>query len=153
MRRAPADVTVRRAALADVFALRHAELRPGLPADAARFPGDDAAGAWHFGAFAATDGAVVGCASFLPAPFRGAAALQLRGMATRHDLVRRGIGGAVLAHAVAEVPRTILWCHARLHAVGFYERMRWTVVSEPFDIPGVGPHVVMRAPDDRPGGV
>jgi GNAT superfamily N-acetyltransferase len=61
--------------------------------------------------------------------------------------VRTGIGRALLRVAERELaaeggPR-LLWCNARLGAVGFYERLGWTVVSDVFDIPTVGPHRIM----------
>ena len=40
-------------------------------------------------------------------------------------------------------PGPLLWCNARTPAVGFYENMRWRVVSAPFEIPTAGPHVKM----------
>jgi len=78
----------------------------------------------------------------------GAPAWQVRGMATRGDLVRRGIGRALLAYTVAALdvedgPR-LLWCTARVEALGFWQREGWTVASDVFDIPDVGPHRVMR---------
>ena len=139
--------TVRRASLAEIFALRHRELRPGLPADAAVFEGDDAATTSHYGAFLVEGGENVGCASLMAAPWQGEPALQLRGMATRADLVRTGIGTALLRFIEDDVPRAggprFLWCNARVAAVAFYARLGWTVVSPRFDIPSVGPHHAM----------
>jgi GNAT superfamily N-acetyltransferase len=140
-------VTLRRAALAEILPLRHRELRPGLPVAAAAFEGDDATATRHFGAFLAETGENVGCLSLMAAPWRGEAALQLRGMATRADLARRGIGSALLRFVEADVRATggprLLWCNARLAAVPFYEGLGWTVASPRFDIPSVGPHHVM----------
>jgi GNAT superfamily N-acetyltransferase len=142
---APA-VSVRRAALAEVIALRHVELRPGLPRAAAEFEGDDEPTTLHFGAFSALGGEAVGCASLVLRPWRGEAAYQLRGMATRADLARRGIGRALLECVEDEVRTTavrVLWCNAREAAVPFYARAGWTVASAVFDIPTVGPHFAM----------
>ncbi|HEV7735097.1 MAG TPA: GNAT family N-acetyltransferase [Candidatus Binatia bacterium] len=132
---------VRRATLDDILALRHAELRPGLPLETARFDGDDEPATVHVAAFDGDD--VVGCASFMQRSFEDAPAFQLRGMATRADRRGRGIGAAVLAFGVDAVRATLLWCNARIAAVPFYEGQRWTVVSDEFDIPTVGPHRVM----------
>ncbi len=132
---------VRRATLDEVLALRHAELRPGLPLDTARFDGDDEPATVHVGAFDGED--VVGCASFMRRPYEGADAWQLRGMATRADRRGQGVGAAVLAHGVDAVPAILLWCNARVVAVPFYEGQGWRVVSDVFDIPTVGPHHVM----------
>lgn len=132
--------TVRRAQLGEILALRHAELRPGLPRATACFDGDDAPDTWHLGAF---EGDVaVGCASFVRQPWvDGADAWQLRGMATRTDRVGRGIGAALLRFAETAIPEPrLVWCNARAAAVGFYARCGFTVESDVFDVPTVGPH-------------
>ena len=141
----PPSLTVRRAALADILPLRHAVLRPGRPLATAHFDGDDAPDTLHLAAW--LNGAVVGCASLMRRPWRDEPAWQLRGMATRADLARRGIGAAVLA-AAEQAAAPLLWCNARLAAVPFYARCGWTVVSEEFDVPDVGPHpeMVRRVP-------
>jgi GNAT superfamily N-acetyltransferase len=138
---------VRRASLAEVLALRHQELRPGLPVAAALFDGDDAPTTSHYGAFLVDGGENVGCASLMTAPWRDEPALQLRGMATRADLVRTGIGSALLRFVEDDVRRAggprLLWCNARVPAVPFYERLGWTVGSTRFEIASVGPHHAM----------
>jgi GNAT superfamily N-acetyltransferase len=141
------DVTVRRATLDEILPLRHAELRPGLPLATARFEGDDDPSTVHVGAFLPS-GDVVGCATVVARPLDGEAGWQLRGMATRADLVRRGIGARVLAVAEALVRREpgscLLWCNARVAAVPFYRAQGWVVVSDVFEVPTVGPHHRMR---------
>jgi GNAT superfamily N-acetyltransferase len=139
------ELAVRRAALEEIIALRHAELRPGLPRADAEFEGDHEPAARHFGAFL-PGGTCVGCASFVPRPWHGESAYQLRGMATRADLVRRGIGSRLLAVAEQELGADgveLLWCNARVEAVPFYLRLGWRIASGRFDIPGVGPHHAM----------
>jgi GNAT superfamily N-acetyltransferase len=142
-----AAVVVRRATLAEIIALRHAELRPGLPRETAHFDGDDDPGTRHFAAFPSADPDPVGCASLMAQPWQDEPAFQLRGMATRAALVRRGIGAAVLGGVESDVRADtdvrVLWCHARLAAVPFYRRLGWAVVSDVYDIPSVGPHHTM----------
>jgi predicted GNAT family N-acyltransferase len=138
-------VIVRRATLDQILPLRHAVLRPGRPLETARFDGDDEPRTVHV---AAVDGdAVVGCATLVRRALDGEDAAQVRGMATRADLVRRGIGSAVLAFAehvaVEDWGVRLLWCNARVAARAFYERAGWRVVSTTFDIADVGPHVRM----------
>ena len=41
-----------------------------------------------------------------------------------------------------EAPR-LLWCNARVPAMGFYQKLAWQVVSDEFHIPTAGPHVKM----------
>jgi GNAT superfamily N-acetyltransferase len=140
----PDDLELRRASLDEILPLRHAELRPGLPPETARFDGDDEPDTLHFGAFLRATGAPVACVSCMRRPCDGQDGWQVRGMATRGDLVRRGIGRALLRHALAALRDArgpeLVWCNARVAALGFWEREGWAVVSEVFDIPGVGPH-------------
>lgn len=143
---ATTDFTVRPVPLDDVVDLRQRVLRPGRPRETAIFDGDDLPTSRHFAAVDAA-GQVVGCASCHLNTDQGEPAWQLRGMATDPSWVGRGVGRAVLeageATVVAAGPRR-LWCNARLAAVGFYERLGWTVCSDLFDIPDVGPHHRMR---------
>jgi GNAT superfamily N-acetyltransferase len=125
-----------------VIALRHAELRAGLPVETANFDGDAAPTTFHFGAF--LQGETVGCASFMLNQYEGLPAYQLRGMATRADLIGRGIGRSLLEFGqqtlLEQTPIRLLWCNARVPAIGFYEKQGWRVVSEVFEVPTAGPH-------------
>jgi predicted GNAT family N-acyltransferase len=70
-------------------------------------------------------------------------------MATDPEVRGAGFGAALLAgclDAVAEAGGSELWCNARMTAVGFYRRAGFEVVSDEFDVPGIGPHVVMTRP-------
>ncbi|MBX3026001.1 GNAT family N-acetyltransferase [bacterium] len=143
--RPPLPVRVRRATLDEILALRHAVLRPGRPLASAHFDGDGEPTTVHLAAALET-GEVVGCCTLLPRPHDGRPGWQLRGMATRTDVARRGVGSAVLRAAAAVVRDhggTLLWCNARLAAVPFYASAGWRVVSDAFDVPGIGPHHVM----------
>jgi GNAT superfamily N-acetyltransferase len=141
------ELTIRRAGIEEILALRHAELRPGLPRESADFDGDREPATRHFGAFLTGTGENVGCASFMLRPWAGEPAYQLRGMATRADVVCRGIGRALLGFADRELAREtgvrLLWCNARTGAAPFYTRLGWAIVSDPFDVAGVGPHYRM----------
>ncbi len=128
-----------------IIPLRHRMLRQNLPLDSARFPGDDAAGTIHF---AATDrGIPVCCLSLMSADWDGLAAWQLRGMATASEVQGQGVGRRLFVHASSEArrrnPEWLMWCNARVSAIGFYERVGWGVVSDEFEIPSAGPHVKM----------
>jgi GNAT superfamily N-acetyltransferase len=145
----PSGVSVVVVAVERILALRHRVLRQGLPADSARFPGDLDPGTVHLAALAGEE--VVGCASYLPSPYAGEPAWQLRGMATAEAWRGRGVGGLLLAGGerhLAGDPIGLRWCNARVSAIGFYERHGWTVDSEEFAIPSAGPHrrMVYRRP-------
>ena len=71
---------------------------------------------------------------------------RVRGMATLPAFRGRGAGAAILAglidHARAQ-GATRVWCNARTPALSLYARAGFEPESEEFDIPGIGPHVVM----------
>lgn len=71
---------------------------------------------------------------------------QFRGMASAPEVRGKGYADAVMRAMIdrlrAGAP-ALLWCNARLNAVGFYERFGMGVRTTTFDIAGVGPHVVM----------
>jgi GNAT superfamily N-acetyltransferase len=67
-------------------------------------------------------------------------------MATRHDVQGQGIGSMVLNAALDHVAAgggDLLWCNARVGAIGFYERAGFRTWGDVWVIPDIGPHVVM----------
>jgi GNAT superfamily N-acetyltransferase len=129
--------------VAALYDLRARVLRPGKPAESARYPGDDDPATVHLGAF--LGGRCVGIASLYPEQ-----GIRLRGMAVEPDVRGRGVGAAVVRAAqrrAAEAGED-LWCSARASARGFYEKLGWAVEGEPFEIAGIGPHFRMHW---RPG--
>ena len=137
----PAEVT---------YALRGAVLRPG--GGEVTGAGDEDDATFHLAA-RTPDRRIVGVVRFSPAPcpWVGAEVMarapwQLRGMATDPEVRGSGAGRALLVDGLARVAARggdLVWCDARTTASGFYERMGFTVVTEPFDKPGIGPHVGM----------
>lgn len=142
------DILIRRASLDEIVDLRHVILRAGLAREEAIFPGDDEDTSRHYAGVDATTGRVVGCATIHLNAWLGEPAWQLRGMATDPAVRRAGIGRALLKllehdlRADRSSPPQ-LWCNARTPAIGFYQRMGWSVVSDVFEIPTAGPHVRM----------
>jgi predicted GNAT family N-acyltransferase len=128
----------------EVRPLRHSVLRPGQAFEETVYPGDDAG--VHLAAF---DGdRLVGIASLYQEDRVGgpAGGWRLRGMATDAAVRGAGFGAALLAGCmehVAGAGGSELWCNARMSAVGFYRRAGFDVVSEEFEVPGIGTHVVM----------
>lgn len=129
-------------------------LRPGLPVEAAVFPGDEAITTWHFAAYSPDD-TVIGVASYflesypdLPAklPYR------LRGMATHPTLQRRaGIGTTLLRKSLGLLRRQgadLVWCYARVSAVPFYAKNGFLRLERAgvIEIQGIGPHEVWYIP-------
>ena len=77
---------------------------------------------------------------------KGAGGFRLRGMATDPAYAGQGFGAELINFALNElrsVHASYIWCNARKPAVGFYSRLGFEVISEEFDIPGVGPHYDM----------
>jgi GNAT superfamily N-acetyltransferase len=148
-RSGPDQLVVRAVTAAETRALRQEVLRPRRPAADSIYPHDEDASTLHLGAY--LDGGVVGIASLYredrPGGDRKLAGWRLRGMASAPDARGRGVGRALLQACVDHVAASgggELWCNARTPASGFYARAGFEVVSQPFDIPGIGPHVVMR---------
>ena len=143
----PGSRSIRPVTAEDIRPLRHRVLRPGQAFLETRYPGDDAG--VHLGAFAGDR--LVGIASLYQEDRAGgpAGGWRLRGMATDPDVRGAGFGAALLAACMEHVGAaggSEVWCNARMSAVGFYVRAGFEVVSEEFDVPGIGAHVVMTRP-------
>ncbi len=136
------------------YALRQRVLRPHQSVAEVAFPGDEDSETGHFAAFDPT-GQVIGVVSVLhqATPALPAAVAddswRLRGMATAEAHRGRGLGSALLEaaweHVVAH-GATVLWCHARMTAAGFYLREGFAAIGEPWEEPRLGAHVVMWRP-------
>lgn len=133
--------------LAQTRQLRQAILRPHetLEQLAAHEPDT----AFAVGAF---DGEEVIATGFI-VPDGGIGSWRVRGMATASNARGRGVGTlvleALLHHATTQGALRI-WCNARIAARSFYERAGLQVVSEVFEVPGIGPHFVMELTHGRP---
>ena len=71
---------------------------------------------------------------------------QLRGMAVLEPHQGRGIGAELLRAAegiVRDKNAELIWFNARIGAVNFYQKFGYEIVSDEFEISGVGPHVKM----------
>ena len=72
---------------------------------------------------------------------------RVRGMATQPAMRGRGAGtavlGALLDHARRQGARAV-WCQVRTPARRLYERAGFAVESEEFELPEIGPHLLMR---------
>lgn len=130
----------------DTIAIRHRVLREGMPVEACYFDKDDAEGTFHLGGYA--DGIHAGVCTFQlqEHPLTGKEAYRLRGMAVLPEYRGLGIGALMLLSGEDRVLRRWIqdaWLHARVNAVGFYEKYGWKTVGDVFDIPTAGPHFLM----------
>jgi GNAT superfamily N-acetyltransferase len=126
--------------------LRQEVLRPHQTVD--ELASHEQAGAFAVGAFAGERLVAVG----LIGREGGAEEWRVRGMAALEEVRGRGAGTAVLKalldHARANGASAV-WCNVRTPARGLYERAGLEVVSEEFELPEIGPHVVMRMAFDH----
>ncbi|MDJ0344654.1 GNAT family N-acetyltransferase [Streptomyces sp. H10-C2] len=141
----------------EIFALRWAVLRTGLPRESAVYPEDSREPAFHIAAYD-DEGAVQACVTFFPDPLRGegAAAYRFRGMGSAPEVRGQGYGAAVLRAGLVEATARgaeLVWCNGRTSAQGFYEHLGFTVTGEEFVIEPSGPHFifVIKLDQDRPG--
>lgn len=130
--------------VAEIFALRWAVLRTGLPRQSAVYPEDALPGTFHIAAYDEA-GAVQGCATFFPDGFPGEAAqaYRFRGMGSAPDVRGQGFGAAALTAGLRECAArgaTLVWCHGRTSAAGFYRHLGFDRVGEEFTIEPSGPH-------------
>jgi len=122
--------------------LREGKMPPGQP----HWPTDDLEGAFHLGYFVGDELACV--ASFHPesyGEFTGTG-YQLRGMATLETYRGKGFGNQLLNFGIVYLrgqKANYLWCNARKKALRFYESIGFEIISDEFDVPGIGPHCVM----------
>jgi GNAT superfamily N-acetyltransferase len=138
---------VRPISAAQVRLLRHALLRPFEPPEKIVYSGDDQPDTLHAGAF---DGdAFVGIASVCREPMPGSrqgGEWRLRGMATMPAVRGRGFGRLLLESCFDHIRArggTLLWCNARVVALGFYRHLGFIAQGEEFEIVPIGPHYVM----------
>ena len=140
--------------------LRRAVLRPQLPAGQSEYPADDDPQSAHVAvrltghlveARADARGAevlAVGTVLLGPPPWepRRVDGWRVRGMATRPDARGRGLGGLVLRALLDHVAAHeggLVWCNARVPALGLYGRAGFVARGDVFDMPGIGPHMCM----------
>ena len=137
-------VTVEESDAETTYPLWRDVLREGRPVPRLADP----AGTFHLAAHTA-GGRLVGVVRFapVPCPWRASRApWQLRGMATDPAVRGTGAGRALVVEGLARVAALggdLVWCDARVPAVGFYERMGFEVVTEEFDKPEGGLHLGM----------
>jgi len=134
------DHVVRPISLEQTRALRQAVLRPHEPVE--QMASSETVDTIALGAFAGDELVAVG----MIAPDGEPGGWRIRGMATAPAARGRGAGSAVLdaliEHARSQGARRI-WCNARTPARSLYERAGMRVVSEEFELPEIGPHLMM----------
>ena len=133
-------------------ALRQRILRPHQRVEDMVYPGDLLDGTFHLGCY--VEDALIGIVSMSPEPLEERASAaptaspwRLRGMAVVPASQGLGAGRALVEAALREAKErggTAVWCNARMSAHGLYAGQHFEDISEVFEPPNIGPHVVMR---------
>jgi len=131
----------------ETYSVRHPVLRPGKPIASCRFEGDELATTKHFGLLVNKQLAGVVSVFKNCSPFSDVEGqYQLRGMAVLSSHQKKRYGEALLKYAedyLKSENAQIIWFNARLVAIGFYEKLGYATVGEPFEIGDIGIHYVM----------
>ena len=120
--------------------LRWRVLRIGKPRHTAHYDGIDTDQRTRF-LVAYHENKMIGCSTLQTDP-RDGAMFRIRGMAVDFDYQNNGIGSKIVEklQKYAKENNTGIWCNARIRAVPMYERRGFVIVSDIFEIEGIGPH-------------
>lgn len=130
------------------FVVRHPVLRNGKPMESCCFDGDDLSTSNHFGLF--YDEKLVGVVSVFKNTntiFNFENQLQIRGMAILPEFQKNGLGTDLMKHCetyYSAKNEVLIWFNARENAIPFYEKLGYSIVGAPFDIPEIGIHYIMK---------
>jgi ribosomal protein S18 acetylase RimI-like enzyme len=128
------------------YPLRIEILRKGIARDY-KFVGDEDKYTFHVGAFINDECVGIGsCMKKEHTLFKGENVYQLRGMAVKKDIQKKGIGKEIVLKTeeiLKDRNCSLIWFNAREIAVGFYEKLGYKIIGEKFQIPKVGSHYVM----------
>jgi GNAT superfamily N-acetyltransferase len=130
----------------DTLILRSAVLREGLAPELFRFDGDDDENTFHLGYYKGDELVCIGSFHKQDKESYAGEGYQLRGMATREDYQGKGIGNQLLNFAIVYLRGrkvNYIWCNARINACRFYLGIGFEIISDEFEIVGIGPHRVM----------
>ncbi|OXB07144.1 GNAT family N-acetyltransferase [Flavobacterium plurextorum] len=131
----------------ETYIVRQPVLRNGKPIESCIFEGDDLETTHHFGLFQNEN--LTGIISLFTQSnpiFAENLQGQIRGMAILENHQKKGFGEALVKHCEDYCKQNkvdLIWFNARTAAVGFYKRMNYEVLGEPFEIKDVGEHYLM----------
>ena len=130
----------------DTYEIRHRILRPNQPLEACMYETDLLGGAFHLGGY--YRGKLISIASFHKAEhseLEGEEQYQLRGMATLEGYreQKREARSSAMPKSFFGKRGRPLWCNARTSVSGYYEKLGFSEQGEVYDIPPIGPHILM----------
>jgi len=137
---------VRLGIIEEILPLRSAVLRRGLAPELCINPGDDTPGNFHV--VLESEGVIAGAGTFIQEnlPDYSGLGYRLRGMGVYPEFQGSGYGKKILRFGMQHCLNyhaDYLWFNARKVAYGFYTGMGFKIISEEFEIEGIGPHKVM----------
>ena len=140
--------TIRPISDTETYDLRHRILRPQQALSECAYPCDKDPLTLHIGCF--LNDTLIGIGSILPDPRENSIHLtgwRIRGMAVLADVRGTGAGGKILQalidHVCTQPLPAEIWCNGRANVKGFYERFGFVQEGDPFELPGIGPHLLM----------
>lgn len=139
-------IEIKQISALDTYQLRIQVLRNGI-AENYQFAEDHNDDTLHIGAFKNKE--LVGIATLIKNRFKHQphlSAYQLRGMAVVENLQDFGIGTLILEFIdkfLSAKDVDMVWCNARIKALGFYKKMGYITKGKAFNIPKIGLHFVM----------
>lgn len=130
--------------------LRHKVLRPHRPMSEAHFDGDNDPSSFHVAVLDEKGEAQSIASIVVQEPpvdkmvYQGAGLIfRLRGMATAPECQGQGFGRLALLKIISECDvrgGELLWCHARIKAVSFYEKMGFITLPTLYEVVPAGLH-------------
>ncbi len=130
-----------------ILSIRHQVLRKERPLSTCHFNGDNLSDTFHFAAYINDE--VVGCVSLMlksNPEIEDKQSYQLRGMAVLENHQKKEIGKQLLNHSeqfLSSKAIKTIWCNVRIKAKVFYSKYGYKAVGKSFEIPDVGPHILM----------
>jgi len=131
----------------ETYSVRQPVLRKGKPIESCIFEGDDLETTHHFGLF--DNEKLIGIISLfekINPIFAEKNQVQIRGMAVLETQQKKGFGETLVKHCETycnESKINLIWFNARTAALGFYKKMEYQPLGEPFNIKDVGEHYLM----------
>ena len=129
--------------------LRQEVLRPGQPPENSVYPQDADSRTMHAAVRLEDGGEIVAVGTLLPDPRdkddAASEVWRIRGMAVDPDRRRMGFGAQVLKmlQAVVQARGGGVWANVRTPAREFYAAHGFEAHGEEYELPGIGPHVLM----------
>lgn len=140
-------IKIKKITASETFRVRHPVLRYGKPFESCHFEGDEMVSTQHYGLY--ENNQLVGVISVFESDnewFPDKNQSQIRGMAILENHQKKGYGKLLIEHCERKLQwenKSLIWFNARETAVGFYKKMGYQIIGNPFSIKDIGVHVVM----------